>query len=55
MCLEVKNNKTGGSEGLVGGASGVWRVRYDRLASAVVCSSLVRGVCSTTVERRPYS
>ena len=45
VCIrKLKNNKTGGSDGLGGGASQVWRVRYDRLASTVICSSLVRGV-----------
>ena len=56
VCVrKLKNNKTGGSDGFSVGASQVWWVRYDRLASAVVWSSLARVVCSTTVEERPDS
>ena len=44
-----------GSSGVSGEASQVWWVRYDRLASAVVRSSFVRGVCFITVEGRPSS
>ena len=51
MCVwKLKNYKTGCSDGLVGEL-----LRYYRLASAVICSSLVREYCSNIVGGMSYS
>ena len=55
VCLEVKKNKIGGCNGLVGEFLKYVESGMILYTSTVICSSLARGVCYTAVKRRLYS